>query len=119
MISTAYPEGACTFSAIQRKGSQGWIEDGAVSLNGQVIGTYIHGLFDDDNFRHAFVNAARAACELSSPGACAHVDRERDEPLNRLAKQVSQSLDLEEIAAWLGLDPKRFYCQGRKSYGYE
>jgi adenosylcobyric acid synthase len=105
---TEYVDGACTFASIEREGCRGWIEDGAVSSNGQVIGTYIHGLFDDDSFRHAFVDAARAASGLSCPNCYAQVDRVRDERMSRLAQQVRQSLDLEEIAGWLGLDPQRF-----------
>jgi adenosylcobyric acid synthase len=105
---TTYADGTGKFADIQRQGSSDWIDDGAVSHNGQVIGTYIHGLFDDDDFRHAFVNAMRTACGLSGSTANVYVARERDERLNRLAKQVKESLDMRQIAGWLGLDPKRF-----------
>jgi adenosylcobyric acid synthase len=33
--------------------------DGAVSKDGRVMGTYVHGLFAGDGFRHAFLNALR------------------------------------------------------------
>ena len=34
--------------------------DGAVSPDGTVMGTYVHGLFADDAFRHAFLHRLRA-----------------------------------------------------------
>ena len=34
--------------------------DGAVSLDGRVRGTYLHGLFSSDGFRHAFLDRIRA-----------------------------------------------------------
>jgi adenosylcobyric acid synthase len=97
-------EEASSFASIQRERSQNWIDDGAVSHDGRIMGTYIHGLFDDDDFRHAFINAARTACGLAGPDAYAFVARDRDERLNRLAKQVEESLDMRQIAGWLGLN---------------
>jgi adenosylcobyric acid synthase len=49
---------------IEREGVDGVFPDGAVSETGFVWGTYLHGLFDDDHFRHAFLHAARAAFGL-------------------------------------------------------
>ena len=34
--------------------------DGAISADGRVMGTYLHGIFADDAFRHAFLNRLRA-----------------------------------------------------------
>jgi adenosylcobyric acid synthase len=56
---TVYADGAERFAEIGAK------PDGAVSPDGRVLGTYSHGIFDDDAFRHSFVNAARAACGLA------------------------------------------------------
>ena len=70
--------------------------------DGRALGTYIHGLFDDDSFRHAFLNAARAACRWAPANGYSFAARERDERLNRLADHVRQALDLRLIWQWLG-----------------
>ena len=33
--------------------------DGAVSADGRIMGSYLHGIFAGDDFRHAFLNALR------------------------------------------------------------
>jgi adenosylcobyric acid synthase len=68
-----------------------------------VFGTYIHGIFDDDNFRHAFLDAARAACGLAPHAAKAFFAAERQSRLDRLAAHVRRALDLEMIRSWVGL----------------
>jgi len=73
----------------------------AVSADRRVFGTYVHGIFDDDNFRHAFLDAARAACGLAPCAARAFVARERESRLDRLAAHVRRSLDMEMIKSWL------------------
>ena len=71
--------------------------DGCV--NGQVIGTYLHGIFDDDEFRHAFLSAVRGA----APAQLNSWKAQRQESLNRLASTVSESLDIDRILSWVGL----------------
>ena len=100
---TVYPEGSKPFASIQREGSPTELLDGVVREDGRAFGTYIHGLFDDDSFRHAFLNAARAACRLAPANGYSFAARERDERLNRLADHVRQALDLRLIWQWLGL----------------
>jgi adenosylcobyric acid synthase len=100
---TVYPERTTPFSTIRREGMEDVIEDGAVSFDGRVFGTYIHGIFDEDSFRHAFVDAARAACGLARPHAYAFVARDREARLDRLATHVKNSLDLNLIWSWLNL----------------
>ena len=105
---TAYGDDSRGFADIQREGAQDATEDGAVSPNGRVFGTYIHGLFDEDRFRHKFLDATRVACGLLGPASYAYVARDRDQRLNRLAEHVKRSLDIGQIAGWLGFDAKRF-----------
>jgi len=77
------------------------IIDGAQSLDGRVIGTYLHGLFDEDAWRHAFVTAARAACGLAPAADVAFVARERDGRFDRIATIVEQSCDIDTMIGWL------------------
>ena len=75
--------------------------DGATSVNGRIIGTYLHGFFDDDEFRHAFLRAARAACKLAPPLAFANFRAEREARFDRLAAHVRNAIDLDTILGWL------------------
>ncbi len=102
---TMYPEGTEPLAIIHREGSEAALPDGAVSRDGRVVGSYIHGLFDDDSFRHEFVDAARTACHLDRASVYAFVAREREARLDRLAEHVRSSLDLRLIFNWLGLSP--------------
>ena len=98
---TVYADEAKPFAEIARVGSSAVIADGAVSADGRVFGTYIHGIFDDDNFRHAFLDAARAACGLAPHAAKAYFAAERQSRLDRLAAHVRRALDLEMIRSWV------------------
>ncbi|MGD0124046.1 MAG: cobyric acid synthase [Terriglobia bacterium] len=100
---TVYADETKPFAEITRAGSSAVIADGAVSADRRVFGTYIHGIFDDDNFRHAFLDAARAACGLAPHAAKAFFAAERQSRLDRLAAHVRQALDLEMIRGWLHL----------------
>jgi adenosylcobyric acid synthase len=86
---TAYHAAAKPFAEINAH------PDGAVHAN--VAGTYIHGLFDDDRFRHAILAAWRKQCGLAPATrlACVHADREKR--IERLANHVRQSLDMDRI----------------------
>lgn len=77
--------------------------DGAVSPDGLVFGTYVHGIFDDDLFRHSFVDFARVSISLSPAQQKASVTSERDARLNRLADHLRGSLNLDLIRSWIGL----------------
>jgi adenosylcobyric acid synthase len=100
---TVYAEEAMPFAEVTRVGSSAILKDGAVSTDLRVFGTYVHGIFDDDNFRHAFVDAARAACGLAPHAARAFVAAERESRLDNLAAHVRRSLDMEMIKSWIGL----------------
>jgi adenosylcobyric acid synthase len=87
-----------------------------VSDNGLVFGTYVHGLFDDDAFRHAFLDAARAARGLSPARDRAFVAAEREARLDRLADHLRRSLNMDLIRSWIGL-PARDSNRGSGSSG--
>jgi adenosylcobyric acid synthase len=78
--------------------------DGCISRDRRVLGTYLHGIFDDDSFRHQFLHAASSYHHLSSPSVLNSWRAQREESLNRLASQVSTSLDMRQIFSWAGLE---------------
>jgi adenosylcobyric acid synthase len=97
---TVYETGARPFAEVSREGVPGSIPDGAVSSSGRIFGTYVHGLFDDDDFRHSFIQAARAAVDLAPAATWAHVAAEREARIDRLACHLRRSLDMHLIKSW-------------------
>jgi adenosylcobyric acid synthase len=65
--------------------------EGAVSTDGRVIGTYVHGLFADDRQRSAWL--ARLGAE---PSAIAH-DALVESTLDRLAAHLAAHIDLDRL----------------------
>lgn len=99
------------FRIFQRCNQPIEIEDGAASKDGLVFGTYIHGLFDNDEFRKNFVNFLRQrkglpALSVESMGSA---QRFKEEQFDRLAGVVRQSLDLELIYKIIGLKSRAYY----------
>lgn len=78
--------------------------DGCVSPNGRIFGTYLHGVFDEDAFRHEFLHAARTVCGLPLVTQLRYWKKEREQQWDRLEKTVASSLDMEQICKWLGFD---------------
>jgi adenosylcobyric acid synthase len=78
--------------------------DGCISADRRVLGTYLHGIFDHDGFRHQFLTAARSFYHLAVPSALNPWSLQREESLNRLAREVATSLDMHRIFAWVGLE---------------
>ncbi len=98
---TLYETGAEPFAEIVRQELPGTVPDGAVSLSKRVIGTYVHGLFDGDNLRHSFLQAARAAVDLAPAETWANVAADREARIDRLADHLRKSLDMNLIKSWL------------------
>jgi adenosylcobyric acid synthase len=96
---TVYLEGAKPFAEIRRAGEDTPRPDGAV--RGSVFGTYVHGLFADDRFRHAFLAGARAASGLAPACQLAFITAEREQRIGRLAAHVRTSLDMNLIRSIL------------------
>jgi adenosylcobyric acid synthase len=66
----------------------------------------VHGIFDEDCFRHQFVTVARSFHGLNPPSLLNPWKAQRAESLDRLARAVSTSLDMQRIFAWVGLTYK-------------
>jgi adenosylcobyric acid synthase len=75
--------------------------DGAISPTGLVFGTYVHGLFDNDQFRHSFLDWARACLKLAPAEQKVCATMERDARLNRWANHLRASLRLDLIRKWI------------------
>jgi adenosylcobyric acid synthase len=77
--------------------------DGCISADHRVLGTYLHGIFDDDGFRHQFLEAARRFRGMNPASTFNPWKAQREESLDRLAREVSAALDMRRIFSWVGL----------------
>jgi adenosylcobyric acid synthase len=68
--------------------------EGAVSADARIMGTYLHGLFAGDGFRHAFLNALRPR-ERSDVAYENLVERVLDELADHLARHLDTQRVLE------------------------
>ena len=76
-------------------------EDGAVSSDQRIWGTYLHGVFDSDGFRKSFLDSIRKrkGMEIS----CANsYDLLKQEGFDKLAALVRASLDIKRIYKLIG-----------------
>ena len=69
--------------------------EGAISANGRVLGTYIHGIFDSSSFRRSFLNRLRVTRGWAplQPQSGSSLDEE----LDRWADFVADCLDLSTL----------------------
>jgi adenosylcobyric acid synthase len=111
---TLYLEGAQAFARLARasQGEQKQEIDGCISQDSRIFGTYLHGLFDEDSFRHVFIAAARAFHHLAPAVDLNNWRARREESFDRLATTVSESLDMTSIFDWVGL-PYRCKVEAR------
>ena len=102
---TSYVGQAQPFAQLRRRTaeSQQSVVDGCVSPDSRTFGTYLHGLFDGDDFRHAFIHAARRFCHLVPPTKLNAWGSKRQESFDRLTNTVRESVDLSRIFGWVGL----------------
>lgn len=73
-------------------------EDGALSADGQILGVYLHGLFDAAPARDALLRWAGLAVEEAPDYRLL-----REAGIERLADAVATYLDLRGLERWLGL----------------
>lgn len=102
---TIYETGAQPFADVIHQEHPGSVPDGAVSASSRVIGTYVHGLFDNDDFRRSFLQAARAAVDLAPTETWVNVAAEREARIDRLADHLRKSLDMNLIESWIVAPP--------------
>jgi adenosylcobyric acid synthase len=67
--------------------------DGAMSADGRVMGTYVHGLFADDRQRAAWL------ARLGAGGTMISYAAQIEETLDRLAAHLADCIDLDRLLA--------------------
>jgi len=99
---TTHLETPRPFSRIFQRGTATVaIEDGSVSPDARIFGTYLHGIFHNAPFREGYLNRIRAVKgmpERQGSGAA------QTDPFDRLADHLEQHLDMPRLMAICGLD---------------
>jgi adenosylcobyric acid synthase len=86
----------------ERNGEPARLTDGWVAPGGRVWGAYVHGLFDSDAFRRAFLASIGQVRGLSPPdGGNFSWQAFQEEQLDRLAETVRRHLDMAKIRTLL------------------
>jgi adenosylcobyric acid synthase len=102
-----YDAGCTPFARILREADAAPVPDGAIAASGRIWGTYVHGIFDDDAFRHAWLGSAREFCSLPPVLEYCPVTAQRDARIDRWAEHLRHALDLDLIRRWIGVPSGR------------
>ncbi|KNZ41088.1 cobyric acid synthase [Acetobacterium bakii] len=76
--------------------------DGVISEDGTIMGTYLHGIFDNDDFREKIITALRAKKNLEAGPAAFDFKAFKEEQYDLLAETVESSLDMKKIMEIIG-----------------
>jgi Cobyric acid synthase len=82
----------------ERAGKRVDILDGCVSVDGNIVGTYIHGVFDNDGFRFQLIQHLRKKKgQIPSYDVPLEFKRIKEQKYNKLAEIVRENIDMNMI----------------------
>lgn len=90
------------FTVCQRRGKACASQEGTANAEGNVFGTYIHGVFDNDVFRRSVLNAIRHSKGLEALANTRNVMAEKQQAYEHLADVVENALDMEKLYQIMG-----------------
>ncbi|EMK5829777.1 cobyric acid synthase [Citrobacter sedlakii] len=73
------------------------VADGAVTADGLAFGTYLHGLFDSDDFTRALINGLRMRKGLEPLDSTFQYAQYKSQQFDLLADAMRQHIDIEKI----------------------
>ncbi len=97
MGRTVLGDGTVPFLDVRQPHESSYHPDGAMSPDGRILGTYVHGLFDAPVFRRCFLNAIRQRRGL--PPLDPTIGPSLDDGLDQWADFVARHLDVPRIEA--------------------
>lgn len=80
--------------------------EGASRKDGRVFGTYLHGLFHNDDWRRAWLNGIRVSKGLAPLEATISMAARKEEAFDRLANHVRAHLQMEKLYDIAGVQRK-------------
>lgn len=97
------------FEIYDRNGDQSSLEDehalscdGAINAGGNVMGTYIHGIFDGTQFREHIINTLRIKKSIK-PKKSKPYESLREKEIDKLADIVRENIDMNMIYKIIGI----------------
>jgi adenosylcobyric acid synthase len=81
-----------------------------VARDGLIIGTYLHGIFENENFRNAFMDYLYSRRNMAKNTTASQIREDRPDTTFRgdvydeLSKAVETNLQMDKIWNMLGLD---------------
>lgn len=91
----------------KRLGEDANVEDGAISPDGRVFGTYIHGIFDTMSFTQSLLNVIRKEKGISEHSdSTLTYEAFKEQEYDKLAKLLEESLDMDKIYEIIGLEKR-------------
>lgn len=99
MGTSVIGENATPFAQIHEKNANSCHHvDGAVSPDGSVMGTYLHGVFDSNNFTRPLLNALRKKRGLASlEEGVFDYKQHKEQQFNILAQQMRAHINIDKI----------------------
>ncbi|MGO9913064.1 MAG: cobyric acid synthase CobQ, partial [Acidimicrobiales bacterium] len=91
--------GSDATSLVQLDDGVGTGPEGCVSADGRVAGTSLHGLFESDDFRAAWLDRVARRRSKSFVASGVSLSDRRESQIDRLADAVEEFLDLDLLAA--------------------
>ncbi|MCJ8013187.1 cobyric acid synthase [Paenibacillus sp. KQZ6P-2] len=77
--------------------------EGCGSVNSRVWGTYLHGIFHNDEFRRSWLNGIREAKGMPQVDSTFSVKEFKEKEFDRVAASVRQNLRMDEIYKIIGI----------------
>ncbi|MBZ9609032.1 cobyric acid synthase [Clostridium estertheticum] len=93
------------FEIYDKNGSDTSSFDGAINAGGNVMGTYIHGVFDGVEFREHMINTLRVK-KAMEPKKSKVYENLREKELDKLADIVRDNVDMDSIYKIIGIKRK-------------
>lgn len=100
--STCGKDSMPLFNIKEKNGVKVQYEDGAINKQGNVMGTYIHGIFDSIGFREYIVNYLRSKKDIEMKKS-ENYEHKREKELDKLADIIRSSVDIDEIYKIMGI----------------
>ncbi|RKD30585.1 cobyric acid synthase CobQ [Thermohalobacter berrensis] len=77
--------------------------DGAINSKGNVFGTYLHGIFENDSFRNSIINTLRAKKGIEIKESNLSYRELKEKEYEKLARIVKENIDINKIKKIMGL----------------